>query len=330
MTTLAFTDLDRRTIANLSIPRNVDNLAHELRVDPHTKTRPSAEVNKHLLDLEKRGLVLNLGEHEDPAHLAANLPAQALPIPDDKAEIYSRRMLHPRHSWRFDGDLWMITVDGLDRLKEPTVEAPAMPPAQVQAMIDAEWARTLRDVDPENIPSGTPLAQALLIHEFEAWAAAVADECERVWNVRPKMPMGGGSGYTDTYESALIDAENQKTALGAVVDPWYMALTILAFTDTDTGTTADDGSHKPTYTGYARKSVAGTDMNAASSGSASNANAITFAACTAGSSTIVGFGNCSASTNGTLRKYGTCSSTTISTTQTPPTFAAGAYTTSTD
>ena len=107
-----------------------------------------------------------------------------------------------------------------------------------------------------------------------------------------------------------------------------MALVIVALTDSDTGTTTGDGTHVPTYTGYARKSVAGTDMNAGSGtgGSVTNANAIIFAACTAGSSTIVGFGNTSASTNGTLRKFGTCTSTTVSTTQTPAQFAAGVYT----
>jgi hypothetical protein len=146
----------------------------------------------------------------------------------------------------------------------------------------------------------------------------------------PEGADGGASGYTDAYEVSLIDAENQKTALGAVVDPWYMALSILAFTDADTGTTADNGSHIPTYTGYARKSVAGTDMPAATSGSgqAANTSAIIFAACTAGTSTILACGNASASTVGTLRKWGDVASTVISTTQTPAQFAVGAYVTS--
>jgi hypothetical protein len=149
--------------------------------------------------------------------------------------------------------------------------------------------------------------------------------------VRPIPPLAGGaSGYSDAYEVSLIDAENQKTALGAVVDPWFMALSILAFTDADTGTTADNGSHIPTYTGYARKSVAGTDMPAATSGSgqAANTSAIIFAACTAGTSTILAFANCVASTVGVLRKWGDCASTVVSTTQTPPQFAVGAYVTS--
>jgi hypothetical protein len=143
-------------------------------------------------------------------------------------------------------------------------------------------------------------------------------------------PLAGGSQFTDAYENMLLDAENQKTALGAVVDPWYMTLSIAAFSDIDTGTTAADGTHIPTYTGWARKSVAGTDMPAASGtgGSTANTSAIIFAACTAGTSAIIAFGNCSQlASGGTLRKFGTCSSTTVSTTQTPPQFAIGAYTT---
>jgi hypothetical protein len=173
-------------------------------------------------------------------------------------------------------------------------------------------------------PGKTSLANRLLEHEFAAWFKQVADDCEQRWNVRPKAPMSGGaSGYSDAYEVSLIDAENQKTALGAVVDPWYMALSILAFTDADTGTTADNGSHVPTYTGYARKSVAGTDMPAATSGSgqAANTSAIIFAACTNLTSTILAFANTSALTVGTLRKWGDCASTVVSTTQTPPQFA---------
>lgn len=322
-------DGDRRTLANLSIPRNVDNLAHELRTDPHADTIDGATVQHRLEALEKDGLVVKLGEHTDAAKLAARLPKAAMEMPDDKARIYTQRMQQPRHQWRMNGTLWMLTNAGLDRLKEPTVDSPPLEPSRVQAAIDAEWARTLKDVDPDNVPDDQPLAGHLLVPEFTAWAKQVADECERVWNVRPRLPMAGGAGWTDVYENTILDAENQKTSI-TVAAPWYMALSILAFTDADTGTTADDGSHKPSYTGYARASVAAADMSAAAAGSASNANAIVFAACTAGTSTIVAFGNCSALTVGVLRKYGTCASTTVSTTATPAQFAAGAYTTTAD
>lgn len=333
--------LDRRTIGQLGQPRNVEHLTHELRVDNYTKTRPEDEVFAHLQDLADRGLVVNLGEfsNSSDAALAAVDHKSSFDFTDESAQIFEKRLDQDRHLWRLNGDLWVVSGEGVEALKAPDEnEAPPLTPSQVQAIIEQEWQRTLQlNADAYNSnyggadkPDGPSLHNALLEEEFLAWAKLVADECEKTWGKRPVLPLAGGAGYTDAYESSLIDAENQKTALGAVVDPWYMALTILAFTDTDTGTTADDGSHKPTYTGYARKSVAGTDMNAASSGSAANANAIIFAACTAGSSTVLGFGNCSASTLGTLRKYGTCSSTSVSTTQTPAQFAAGQYTTSVD
>lgn len=331
-------DLDRRTIANLSIPTNVEKLTHDLRIDRHTKTRKEDAVFQHLEALEAAGFIKKLGEHTDMAKLAANLPSDVRQMPDDQAEIFSRRLSLPDHAWRTTGDLWVITNDGVDRLHQPNdldlVTAP-MTPSEMQATVYSEWSRTLRE-DPPRDEEGRltiSLTGALLHEEFHHWFGLVNAECHRIWNVSLELPekgLGGGAGYTDTYENSLIDAENQKTALGAVVDPWFMALTILAFTDTDTGTTADDGTHKPTYTGWARKSVAGTDMGTAASGSSSNANAITYAACTAGTSTAVGFGNCSTITTGLLRKYGTCASTVISTTATPASFAVGLYTTSVD
>lgn len=322
--------LERRTLANLSIPRNVDDIVNHL----HPYEQASGEQVDELLrgTLTSNGWAVNLGQHDDPAKLAAKVQSnkRAMELPDEKAAIYSRRMLRPDLNWRINGDLWMLTEDGLAQLHAPPPDAPGpMTPTQVQATVDAEWARVL--TEPFK-PGKTSLVNALLEDEFKTWFTAVADECERVWNVRPAAPMAGGaSGYSDAYEVSLIDAENQKTALGAVVDPWFMALSILAFTDADTGTTADNGTHIPTYTGYARKSVAGTDMPAASSGagSAANTSAIIFAACTAGTSTILACGNCSTSTVGTLRKWGDVASTVISTTQTPAQFAIGAYTTST-
>lgn len=338
-TTMSLTDIQRRTLANLSIPRNADDLAAHLR--PYVLK--SAKDVDHMLrnGLSSNGWVKKVPHIDDPAKLASAVQKSKtlMELPDDKADIYSRRMLRPDLAWRMSGDLWMLTEEGLAELHKPTVDTSPMVPAQVQALIDDHWARTLKGHDMKSYgakwgggdkPDGPSLAQSFLEDEFLAWCKAVSDECERVWNVRPVAPLAGGaSGFTDTYENMLLDAENQKTALGAVVDPWFMALSILAFTDADTGTTADNGTHIPTYTGYARKSVAGTDMPAASGtgGSTANTSAITFAACTAGTSTILAFGNCSASTVGTLRKWGDCASTVISTTQTPPTFAIGAYVT---
>jgi hypothetical protein len=278
-------NLERRTLGNLSIPRNVDDIVQHLRpYDP----APADQVDAGLRNgMSSNGWVVNLGQHDNPAKLASLVQRQKAPmeLPDDKADLYTRRMQRPDLAWRMSGDLWMLTEEGLAQLHAPTVDSPPLPPSQVQAVVDAEWARVLRR---PFVEGKTSLANMLLEDEFAAWYRQVADECERVWNVRPAAPMGGGaSGWSDAYEVIILDAENQKASI-TLADPWYMALSILAFTDADTGTTADNGTHIPTYTGYARKSVAGSDMPAASSGagSAANTSAITFAACTSGSSTM--------------------------------------------
>jgi hypothetical protein len=334
-----FTDLDRRTIGNLAIPRNVVDLTQTLREDQHTETRSDDDVQSHLLDLEARGLVVNLGDGhgDDSAKLASSAQSskRTIPMADEQCQIMEKRWAAPHLNWRLPGDQWMLSVDGLDQIKAPPPGTPGpMGDQQLAATIAAEWARTHVGVKPEDAAK-KGLANNLTEEEFHVWLKDVHDG----WRSRNKgktMPPGirgpvaGGSQFTDAYEIILLDAENQKTAVGAVVDPWYMTLTILAFTDADTGTTAGDGSHIPTYTGWARKSVAGTDMNAGSGtgGSVTNANAIIFAACTASTSTILGFGNCATlAASGLLRKFGTCSSTVVSTTQTPPQFAAAAYTT---
>jgi hypothetical protein len=333
-----FSDLDRRTIGNLAIPRNVVDLTQMLRADEHTETRDDDTVQEHLLDLESRGLVVKLGDGHgyDPAKLAAGAQKEkrTIPMADEQCQILERRLAAPHLNWRVPGDQWMLSVDGLDQIKAPTVDSPPMNDQQLAATIASEWART-KQGDPAELAKNGELDGCLTEEIFLAWLSDVQAE----WRSRNKGrelppnlrgPLAGGSQFTDAYENLLLDAENQKTALGAVVDPWYMTLTILAFTDVDTGTTAADGSHIPTYTGWARIAVPGTSMPAASGtgGSVANTTAIVFAACTAGTSTILGFGNCAQlASGGVLRKFGTCASTVVSTTQTPPQFAIGAYTT---
>lgn len=327
----AFTDVDRRTIANLSIPRNVQDLAHVLWRDPHMVNRDPSAVHEHLLGLEERGLVTNLGTHSKMgklAHLVERHPT-AWTMPDEKAAIFARRLASPYHEWRVQGDVWMLTYQGLETIQAAPVNAPGpLTPSQLEAIIAMEYGRILPDHKP-----GMSVAPFLLVSEYQAWLEAVLAECSRCWSSLPEIPShqrllpvgGGASGWSDAYEVSILDQENQKTAIGAVVDPWFMALATVAITDADTGSTTT----APTYTGYARKSVAGTDMAAATSGagSAANTSAITFAACTAGTSAVIAFANTSATTAGTLRKWGDCASTTISTTQTPAQFAIGAYVT---
>ncbi len=104
----------------------------------------------------------------------------------------------------------------------------------------------------------------------------------------------------------------------------YIALCTVVPTSASTGATLTEA----TYTGYARLATSG-DWGAAVAGTPStisNSTALTFAACTGGTSTIVGFAIVDSATTGAgnVIAWGSCASTVISTTQTPPTFAIGA------
>src|ERR1019366_4802920 len=93
-------------------------------------------------------------------------------------------------------------------------------------------------------------------------------------------------------------------------------------------TTAGSSLAEATYTGYARLATASgwAAATLAAPSTIFNSVALTFAACTAGSNVITGFALCDGSTvaaNNVLMSA-SCASTTISTTQTPPTFAANA------
>lgn len=98
-----------------------------------------------------------------------------------------------------------------------------------------------------------------------------------------------------------------------------LALTTAAVVETDTGLTIT----RAAYTGYADKSVAGSDWGTAAAGQIANTNAITFAACTAGTSTVIGFALLSAA-GGDVIIFGTLASLVVSATQTPVNFAVGA------
>ena len=349
---------DRRVLSHLSIPRNVEDLSSMLRSDhgyalqtdeqgrPVWQRVDPGEVHKTLDAMKRAGFVVNLGEHESMGKLAAAVESsEARTMPDEKASIFARRAESDPHRWRTVGDVWMMTDAGRDASRAATQEVvpPAMTTTQVRSAIASEWARVIQDAPLEGslhdeqggkLPDGWEgsLMGHLLPEEFQYWLGLVLAEHERLWGkreaeaLRSSLPMAGGSQFSDFYEAILLDAENQKASITAAA-PWFMALVeTTAVTDADTGSTLDE----PEYTGYARKSVAAADMNAASgsSGSVVNANAITFAACTAGTDTVIGFAHCVAATTGQVRKYGTCASTVISTTQTPATFAAGAYATS--
>lgn len=98
-----------------------------------------------------------------------------------------------------------------------------------------------------------------------------------------------------------------------------LALTTAVVVETDTGSTIT----RAAYTGYADKSVAGSDWGTAAAGQIANANAITFNACTAGTSTCIGWALLSAAA-GDVIIFGTLASLVVSATQTPVNFAIGA------
>lgn len=340
-------DHERRVAGNLSIPRTVGDLTRMLREDPHFQKPPvddgdgprpdpeplsERDVHDWLESLQGDGLVVNLGDGRDHAtgELAALVDRHktARSMPDEKARIFERRMKVGHRRWRLAGDVWAYTDRAHATLIAPSpLAGPPLDEERLIAAISAE-ARRVHDVDPEH-PSAS-YSHLLLPSEYDAWRDAVLED-HRVRAgldaLPPYMrPIAGGAGYSDAWELLGVDAENGKGTSFQITAPWFMALTTVAVTDADTGSTITEA----TYTGYARKSVAGADMNAAASGAATNANAIIYAACTAGSSTCIGAAKCIAVTVGVMQKYLTIASTAISTTQTPAQFAVGAFSTSLD
>lgn len=129
--------------------------------------------------------------------------------------------------------------------------------------------------------------------------------------------------FSDYLELKVLDHVLGKTSftMPATV---AAALCTVTITDAMTGATITEA----TYTGYARKAIAASDLNAASSGSSTNANAITFANCTASSSTIIGVAVVDNTTTGAgnLLAYSDVTSKTVDVNNTPATLAASALT----
>lgn len=125
-------------------------------------------------------------------------------------------------------------------------------------------------------------------------------------------------------EAALVDHILGKTSY--TMPTAYVALCTAAPTDTDTGSTITESA----YTSYARVSTAGADWNAYASGSADNANAITFPKCTGGTSTITHFAIVDASSAGNLLLYGALDSSLAVSNNITPEFAAGTLTVTAD
>lgn len=126
------------------------------------------------------------------------------------------------------------------------------------------------------------------------------------------------SGKSSYLENKLLDHALGKNAF-TMPSALYIALCTVVPTAASTGSTITEAN----YTGYARKQVAASDLNSASGGSSTTNVAEVFAACTAGSSTIIGFALCDAATLGNVLYWGSVTSKTIDTSDTPATVAAG-------
>jgi hypothetical protein len=122
------------------------------------------------------------------------------------------------------------------------------------------------------------------------------------------------AGFSTYLQQKVLDHVNGKTSY--TMPTTYLALFTANPTDAGGGTEA-------AYTGYGRVATSGL-WNAASGTSVTNASAIPFGACTAGSSTVTGFGLYDASSAGNLLYWGTCSLSVSS--GITPQFAAGALT----
>lgn len=135
------------------------------------------------------------------------------------------------------------------------------------------------------------------------------------------LELGGKSDY---LENKILD---HNFGDGAFTSPTaWLALCTVVPEDSKTGSTITEAG----YTGYARLKIEASAMSAASGGSKTTSEALTFAACTASSSTIIGWATCDASTVGNMLYWGSATSTVISTTQTPPTIASGGLTATED
>lgn len=135
------------------------------------------------------------------------------------------------------------------------------------------------------------------------------------------------AGFANSYEVKVLEHVAGKTDTN-VVTPIYLGLGEADPTETATGAAPGTESN---YTGYTRASIAAAGWNSASAGAPSsitNASTITFPNCTAGSSVVTHWFLCTGgparNAAGDVIMFGTVTSTTINTTQTPPTVAAAA------
>jgi hypothetical protein len=129
------------------------------------------------------------------------------------------------------------------------------------------------------------------------------------------------SGFSQNYATKVLEYITKKKALAEPTT--WLALCTVVPTNASTGATITEAN----YTGYARKEVPAAEWEAAVAGTPSsiaNEKSFTFAAVTAGTSTVIGWALCDNATigAGNIVMWGTAASTVLSTTQTPATVAA--------
>jgi hypothetical protein len=129
------------------------------------------------------------------------------------------------------------------------------------------------------------------------------------------------SGFSQNYATKVLEYITKKKALTEPTT--WLALCTVVPTNASTGATITEAN----YTGYARKEVPAAEWEAAVAGTPSsiaNEKSFTFAAVTAGTSTIIGWALCDNATTGAgnIIMWGTAASTVLSTTQSPATVAA--------
>lgn len=140
-------------------------------------------------------------------------------------------------------------------------------------------------------------------------------------------PIAGGAGtFSNWFQTTVLGhATGQDNTSWGNLAPVYLALCTVVPDSSKTGSTIIEAN----YTGYGRASIPNGGWNTPVAGGAggqstiSNGSVITFASCTAGSSTVIGWALCTAPTAGNVVGWGTATSTVISTTQTPASVASG-------
>ena len=106
---------DRRTMANLSIPRTAAGLAGRMASDPDIPARSAEGIREHLSDLVSRGLVVNLGEG-DPQEIAdLNEGGDAIGFGKGQKKIWLARAEAGRYDT--DGNHYVLSQDGLAAIK---------------------------------------------------------------------------------------------------------------------------------------------------------------------------------------------------------------------